>query len=758
MSNNLLFYKKLLELPLIPNKTYPLNKENVNKYIAEFDDESKPVIQKIFKITKNISYETFNLFLNSNFRDFINYCDVNKIKNVYLFFGINKIEVFLKNSNFWIAQHFIQYINKYKIDLNIFIIYNKEDILLIKNDDIILILDDCSYTGIQLSNHINYIFFNIKTKLNIYILIPFISENSMNRIKKISFIHKIIFSKYNVIIRPLKYYLNENEEKILLKYKEDLNIDINNNYPIYFDHKLADFASTITMLYIGYVPWKNKVIPVITNCGHVKNFKYDDEYKTVCPPNPYKIKTDKGYNKSLFKKYSSKINDYRKLKIKSLSLEKKVKKPFKSLKSLKTKSSSIKNKLFSPNKQQKFKFNDKLNMLKKPPLIPNQSYPIIKSKLNEFILKYHNEINKKEEEILEKIIDKIYYFSYDTFKKALFKCFDNFIKYYYKNKLTKITIILDISNEYSSSYWVTKHFMQYLMEKSINDINMNIVKDFTNKKTDETYVYFDDCIYNNDMNSPLYKNINFFKTDNTLLIICPYICYEMCLYFESYDNCETFHLVKLLKINLLLTKSQNDYIKKSNYDNILNSTLVYFDHSINRIKTFYSTYDNKHSFIECLIKNEYIPCPYNMYNVKDYEDSFKLYEKTKDTKTKDKKTKDEKIKDTKTKDKKTKDTKTKDTKTKDEKIKDKKTKDMKIKDKKTKDTKTKDKKTKDEKIKDTKTKDEKSKYLKRDLTIDDCTKWKTNKINNPLKPKNPITNYPINPNSPIYKELEKKCK
>ena len=319
MSNHLLFYKKLLELPLIPNKTYPLNKENVNKYIAEFDNESKPVIQKIFKITKNISYETFNLFLNSNFRDFINYCDVNKIKNVYLFFGINKIEVFLKNSNFWIAQHFIQYINKYKIDLNIFIIYNKEDILLIKNDDIILILDDCSYTGIQLTNHINYIFFNIKTKLNIYILIPFISENSMNRIKKISFIHKIIFSKFNVIIHPLKYYLNENEEKILLKYKEDLNIDINNNYPIYFDHKLADFASTITMLYIGYVPWKNKVIPVITNCGHVKQFKYDDEYKTVCPPNPYKIKTDKGYNKSLFKIYSSKINDYRKLKIKSLS-------------------------------------------------------------------------------------------------------------------------------------------------------------------------------------------------------------------------------------------------------------------------------------------------------------------------------------------------------------------------------------------------------------------------------------------------------
>ena len=41
--------------------------------------------------------------------------------------------------------------------------------------------------------------------------------------------------------------------------------------------------------------------------------------------------------------------------------------------------------------------------------------------------------------------------------------------------------------------------------------------------------------------------------------------------------------------------------------------------------------------------------------------------------------------------------------------------------------------------------------LKRDLTPLDCFNWRRNKL------KNPITKYKINPNSPIYKEIEKKC-
>jgi|694.fasta_scaffold00446_18 hypothetical protein len=47
--------------------------------------------------------------------------------------------------------------------------------------------------------------------------------------------------------------------------------------------------------------------------------------------------------------------------------------------------------------------------------------------------------------------------------------------------------------------------------------------------------------------------------------------------------------------------------------------------------------------------------------------------------------------------------------------------------------------------------------LKRQLTKDDCVKWKENKKKHPKSPKNPITNYKVSPDSKIYHEINTKC-
>jgi hypothetical protein len=41
--------------------------------------------------------------------------------------------------------------------------------------------------------------------------------------------------------------------------------------------------------------------------------------------------------------------------------------------------------------------------------------------------------------------------------------------------------------------------------------------------------------------------------------------------------------------------------------------------------------------------------------------------------------------------------------------------------------------------------------------LDICTEWAKNKLINPLKPINPLTNYSIKKNSAKYNELEKLC-
>jgi len=761
MSNKLLIYNKLLERPLIPNKSYPLNLDNIQKYLAEIREDVRPIIKKIFEKTNHVSYKTFKFILNANFKEFIHYCSINNIKNVYLFFrpydDESEIPNIFKKSNFWIAQHFIQYIKKYKIDLNVLVIYNKEDFYFIKTNEIILVLDDCAYTGQQLSFELQNCVNDIKDKkLNLYILITFISEQAIKRIKDDIRTHNVIFSKNINIIYPMSKYLTKDELKIITKYKigpKFIGIDVYTNYPIYFDHKLADSISTFTSIYSGYIPVKNQVIPVITNCEHIIEFKPKDEEKPKCPPNPYKTKTDDGYDKTLFKKYSSKLNDNRKLKINSLSLNKKSKKPtFYSDRSVKSKTSSIKKLIFSPNKQNLFTIKNKINVLKEPPLIPIQSYPIVKSKLTDFLKKNRQYIHKSEDVIFEKILDNIYYFSYDTFKTALFTCFDNLIKYYNKNNLTKITFVINLTKKYTSTYWVAQHFMQYLNEKSIVNINIDIIKDFKSikDKTKQTYVYFEDCMYDTDdyNNNKLNNNIEILKTDNTFLIVCPYfykniysllnkhnknteIFYSMklsnistflivCPYFykniysllnKHNKNTEIFYSMKLSNISTFLTASDIKTLKLSEIHDILDFTLVYFDHSINRMKTYYSIFEKYNSFIECFVKNDYIPSPYTEYNIEKHIHLFKKYPVLVKDKPKTPPKKDVVV----------------------------------VKDK----SKTPPKKNVVVGIK--------SKYFKRDLTADDCKAWKKNKIDNPLKPKNPITNYAINTDSPIYKELNKHC-
>ena len=49
-------------------------------------------------------------------------------------------------------------------------------------------------------------------------------------------------------------------------------------------------------------------------------------------------------------------------------------------------------------------------------------------------------------------------------------------------------------------------------------------------------------------------------------------------------------------------------------------------------------------------------------------------------------------------------------------------------------------------------------HLKRPPTDLECRIWRQNKLINPKKPINPQSNYSINANSPIYKELDEECK
>ena len=203
-----------------------------------------------------------------------------------------------------------------------------EKLNLLKNNDLLLITDDCIYSGHQMkSNLINNIGKNKKTDISllIYILCPYISSYGINAITYkehlTEFNYKIIIGYHKKLDKYLcRNFLSQEEIKLMESYYSNLNLkDVVNDdddlyyiefdgFFIYFNHKLADYASTITLFYMGVVPnnynkkilkerTKNgnkngnlplQIIPLINNCNY--NISNINVNYPICPYPPYKKK------------------------------------------------------------------------------------------------------------------------------------------------------------------------------------------------------------------------------------------------------------------------------------------------------------------------------------------------------------------------------------------------------------------------------------------------------------------------------------
>ncbi len=313
-------YKLNIKFPM----NHSLNQKQIDKYINACDLETRPILRKIFDNTVHVSFETFIMNLNKNIKDLINFVgNTNKI-----YFYIN--EEFKTKSNYWIYIYIKDYCNFYYPKLILELI---NDFPNVNNNDCVVFVDDCIYSGYQMTSNI-YQLANVKTmiSLNIFLLCPYISTHGLNRINKE---FKYVADKYNTnlklyinkfvnIIPLIDDYLTKKEIEIINKYTRINMSSVTEKYLIYFDHKLADTVSTITHIYSGYVLDKynndiytkmysygevpqhyyNKlhIIPIINNCENIKNYYL---FTPECPYTPYKITFDNLIKAFKSKKYLS---------------------------------------------------------------------------------------------------------------------------------------------------------------------------------------------------------------------------------------------------------------------------------------------------------------------------------------------------------------------------------------------------------------------------------------------------------------------
>jgi hypothetical protein len=297
---------------------YELNKNQCDKFINASDKEVREICKKIIKNTLHVDFFTFILQLNI-------------IINNFLKFYTNKRPIFLysyndekSKSNFWILHYVIKYIKKnstFEIVLVDKSLINSK----LKEDDIIIFVDDCIYLGEQMSTTLKSLQ-QFHDKYKFFVMVPYISHEAKVRLEQL-FIsenignigikrtrkeEKIMFPDNIIEIPCINKFLNHKESELLEKYYnggEEEFINARNTYLVYFDHKLADMYSVPTIIYLGVVPNKKNsnflsrveddnldkfkqhldIIPIINNCHkfEISQLKLN-LLSPQCPNPPYK--------------------------------------------------------------------------------------------------------------------------------------------------------------------------------------------------------------------------------------------------------------------------------------------------------------------------------------------------------------------------------------------------------------------------------------------------------------------------------------
>jgi hypothetical protein len=300
---------KTFTIPL----NYKINLKNKKLFLEYTATDAKYAMKKFLDNIIHISHDTFIQQIKNNLEK--NIIIANKLEDRPLFFYINSYGKKDK-SNYWVYNYIKQFLNEKNIE-TVLLSENNNDYKELIDNDIVLLADDCVYSGDQMMKTMSALYTQLDNEKNIQLLlfVPYMSLEGKNNIVD-KFIYnqkffpkklKLSISEY-IEILPLNKYLNSEEAKSIFKYYT-IHTELN-KYIIYFDHKVADYISSYPYIFNGLVPnEKNKTI--MNKIFELKKtfFKYDysnleklkKEYDVTKDPNIEKILIEE--NEILEKEY-----------------------------------------------------------------------------------------------------------------------------------------------------------------------------------------------------------------------------------------------------------------------------------------------------------------------------------------------------------------------------------------------------------------------------------------------------------------------
>jgi hypothetical protein len=289
---------------------YNFNENLKNEWLAKCDNSIKDIAEEFLNITQYISNDIFDDYLLRSLDEMLDYYDTNKITALQFYIPENSFN----KSNYWVIIKLVEFLSKNEK----YVITISDDLNNFNPNVPIIIADDASYSGSQITSYIEDNI-NVDKYDKLFILIPFISKIAIEKISSyfndknnIRFIEK---NRY--LLKPLTELMENEKIKRLFSYYGNSNIT---QYPIYFNHKIADSYSSFPLIYsygvmpnqknkeiisyckMHFIPLKNRFdelekIIFLNNCDNaINNSNNYDINNPIYPIPPYKNNNNNNKN------------------------------------------------------------------------------------------------------------------------------------------------------------------------------------------------------------------------------------------------------------------------------------------------------------------------------------------------------------------------------------------------------------------------------------------------------------------------------
>ena len=152
-----------------PNK-HPFDTNNVSLWLEKSDPSIRQIASEFILKTVYINHSQFLKIYKVAIKEML---EILKTDTLQFFINIDDVN----KSSYWIMQIVKKYINNKKYTIKII-----NDVKKLDESLPVIIADDASYSGTQMANTIEDNF--PRTKFDIFILIPFMSNTAIDTIKK----------------------------------------------------------------------------------------------------------------------------------------------------------------------------------------------------------------------------------------------------------------------------------------------------------------------------------------------------------------------------------------------------------------------------------------------------------------------------------------------------------------------------------------------------------------------------------------------